>query len=120
MFKIGHDDEGSDQDGIHDGKSHLNHGDVIGAVPDGQGVHTQLLFHKADKVAGGEQRVIIILFPGHDVSAPFLERSSPASKDSRALLGEIEEEVLDVGALVQHVDQRLPVHHQRAPAAGYM
>ena len=34
---------------------HLNHGDVIGAVPDGQGVHTQLLFHKADKVAGGEQ-----------------------------------------------------------------
>ena len=65
-------------------------------------------------------RVIIILFPGHDVSAPFLERSSPASKDSRALLGEIEEEVLDVGALVQHVDQRLPVHHQRAPTAGYM
>ena len=51
LFKIGHDDEGSDQDG----NSHLNHGDVIGAVPDGQGVHTQLLFHKADKVAGGEQ-----------------------------------------------------------------
>ena len=65
-------------------------------------------------------RVIIISFTDHDVSAPFLERSSPASKDGRALLGEIEEEMLDVGALVQHVDQRLPVHHQRAPAAGYM
>ena len=60
------------------------------------------------------------MLPGPDVSAPFLERSSPASKDGRALLGEIEEEMLDVGALVQHVDQRLPVHHQRAPAAGQM
>ena len=60
------------------------------------------------------------MFPGHDVSAPFLERSSPASKDGGALLGEIKEEMLDVGALVQHVDQRLPVHHQRAPAAGQM
>ena len=60
------------------------------------------------------------MFPGHDVRAPFLERSSPASKDGRALLGEIEEEMLDVGALVQHVDQRLPIHHQRAPAAGQM
>ena len=64
-------------------------------------------------------RVIIISFTDHDVSAPFLERSSPASKDGRALLGEIEEEMLDVGALVQHVDQRLPVDDQSTSGGRY-
>ena len=43
-------------------------------------------------------RVIIIMFLGYDVSAPFLERSSPASKDRGAHLGEIKEEMLDVDA----------------------
>ena len=40
---------------------------------------------------------------------PLLKRRSSAGKHSATLFGQIKEEMLDVGSLVQHIDQRLTV-----------